>query len=66
MPCKSCGLDKHNEFDTEINIHFPGLRGMNLPAMLIFPRVVVCLDCGFSEFTVPETALHPLQNRTAT
>jgi hypothetical protein len=65
MPCKSCGSDRQNEFDTEINIHFPGLKGMDLPAMLIFPRVVVCLDCGFAEFTVPETELHPLAKRAA-
>lgn len=65
MPCKSCGSDNQNEFDAEINIHFPGLTGMNLPAMLVFPRVVVCLNCGFSEFTVPESELHPLSKRAA-
>jgi len=65
MPCKSCGSGKQNEFDAEINIHFPGLKGMNLPAMLVFPRVVVCLNCGFSEFTVPKSELHPLAKRAA-
>ena len=33
MPCKSCGSDNQNKFDAEINIHFPGLKGMNLPAI---------------------------------
>jgi hypothetical protein len=57
MSCKSCG--------SEINIHFPGLKGVDQPAMLVFPQVVVCLNCGFAEFTVSETELRPLANRAA-
>jgi hypothetical protein len=38
-------------------IHFPGLKYVNKPTVWVFPEVLVCLDCGVSEFTVPETEL---------
>jgi hypothetical protein len=30
---------------------------LNKPGVWVFPKVVVCLDCGCSWFTVPETEL---------
>ena len=65
MPCKLCGSDNQKEFDAEINIHFPGLKGLEQPGILVFPQLVVCLNCGFAEFTVPETELRPLPKRAA-
>jgi hypothetical protein len=57
MACKSCGSENQTEFGTEINIHFPGRKGLDKPAVLVFPKLVVCLDCGDSRFVVPETEL---------
>lgn len=54
MSCKSCKSKNQSEFATEIAIHLPGL---NTPHVFIFPMVVVCLDCGFTEFSIPETEL---------
>jgi hypothetical protein len=65
MSCKSCGSDKQNEFEAEINIHFRGLKGLDQPAILVFPQLVMCLNCGFAEFTVPETELRPLARHAA-
>jgi len=61
MNCRSCGSGNRREFGTEINIHFPGLEGLDKPAVLVFPKVVVCLDCGFTQFTLPETELRQLR-----
>ena len=55
MNCRSCGSRNRREFGAEINIHFPGLEGLDKPAVLVFPKLVVCLDCGFTQFTLPET-----------
>jgi hypothetical protein len=41
-------------------IHFPGLKNVNKPTVWLFPEVLICLDCGVSEFTVPETELRVL------
>jgi hypothetical protein len=32
-----------------INIHIPGRGGLDKPALLVFPKIVVCLDCGVAE-----------------
>lgn len=38
-------------------MHLPGL---STPHVFLFPKVVVCLDCGFTEFSIPETELRQL------
>jgi hypothetical protein len=43
-----------------MGIRIPGLRGIGLPVAWVFPELLVCLDCGFAEFTVPETELRQL------
>jgi hypothetical protein len=62
MPCKKCGSQHQTELSAEINLHFPGYSGVEKPAILIFPKLFVCLECGYSEFSVPENEL-PLLNR---
>lgn len=41
-------------------LHFPGLKGLHKPVVWVFPRVSVCLDCGFSEFVVRQQELKVL------
>ena len=60
MACKSCGSDNQQKFGAEINIHFPGREAMDKPAVLVFPKLLVCLRCGFTEFTITGTELHRL------
>jgi hypothetical protein len=60
MPCKSCGSTNQRKFGGEIGIHFPGLKNIDKPVVLVFPEVVVCVDCGTAEFVVPETELRQL------
>jgi DNA-binding helix-hairpin-helix protein with protein kinase domain len=58
--CPSCGSVNQGRFPTEMAIHFPGLKNVNKPTVWVFPEVLVCLDCGVSKFTVPETELRVL------
>lgn len=60
MACRSCGSENQREFGAEINIHFPGLKGLDKPTVWVFPKLVVCLDCGLTQFTLPETELRLL------
>jgi hypothetical protein len=65
MSCRSCTSENQEEFGCEISIHFPGMKGLDRPAVLVFPRLVVCVDCGFTEFTVPAAELHLLRKADA-
>jgi hypothetical protein len=58
MTCRLCGSNNQAEYGAEINIHLP--RGGDKAAVLVFPKLIVCLDCGVAEFTVPEAELRQL------
>jgi hypothetical protein len=66
MSCMSGASGNEAEFNAEINIHFPRLRNLDKPGVWVFPNLLVCLDCGFSRFTVPETELALLARGTGT
>jgi hypothetical protein len=55
MTCLSCGSTKHAELTAEMLIHCPGLKNIDKPGVWLFPKLLVCLDCGSSQFTVLET-----------
>jgi len=60
MACKRCTSDSQRVFNGEVAIHFPGLKGLDEPIVWSFPKLLVCLECGFTEFTVPERELSVL------
>ena len=62
MSCESCQAEKRRVFNGEVAIHFPGLKGLNMPIVWVFPKLNVCLDCGFAEFEIPERELRVLED----
>jgi hypothetical protein len=60
MACKTCASENLRQFTGEIAIHLSGLKNINKPHVFVFPELVVCLNCGFAEFAVPETELRLL------
>ena len=63
MSCLSCSSPMNREFTAEINIHFPGLSGLDKPTIWVFPRLSVCLGCGCAQFKIPDGELKQLQTR---
>jgi hypothetical protein len=63
MSCRSCSSNNRAEYDAEVNIHLP--KDRDKAAVLVYPRLVVCLDCGLAEFTIPDAELHQLWERGA-
>jgi hypothetical protein len=61
MACKRCDSDNQSTFNGEVAIHFPGLEGLDKPIVWAFPKRVVCLHCGLTEFTLPERELQVLE-----
>ena len=53
MLCTLCASSNLREFPAEVNIHFPGLKNADKPGVFVFPKLLVCLDCGSSSFMTP-------------
>jgi hypothetical protein len=66
MSCKSCGSHTQSKFSVEMNIHFPGYEGLEKPTVRVFSDVVICLNCGFAEFSVAKPELRALAKRAGT
>jgi hypothetical protein len=62
MTCKSCTVESKLEFGAEMIIHFPGWDGVDKPTVWVFPKLTVCMDCGSTEFNIPEAELALLAN----
>jgi hypothetical protein len=54
MPCKACHSVNQSPFGGEIGVHFLGLRNIDKPTVWVFPQLLVCTDCGFTEFNLLE------------
>ena len=69
MSCQLCGSGNETELAAEMIIHFSGLRNLDKPGVWVFSKLLVCLDCGCSHFTVPERELvsiaHTLENKSS-
>jgi hypothetical protein len=64
MACRSCGSKNESAFPAEINIHFPGPENLTKRPVWVFPQLLVCLNCGFTELVIPETELQLLVEGT--
>jgi len=62
MSCKRCASEQQKDFNGELAIHFPGMEGIHKPIVWVFPKLWVCLRCGFGEFVVPEEQVTQLNN----
>jgi hypothetical protein len=60
MLCHACHSPNAREYTAEINIHFPGVKGLNIPTVWVFPRISICLNCGLTQFTIPDAELKTL------
>jgi hypothetical protein len=63
MSCPSCASLNQAEFAAEMMIHFSGPMRVDNPGVLTFPRILVCMDCGFSRFITTEAQLRSLGKR---
>jgi hypothetical protein len=57
MSCLMCGLGNQVKFSAETMIHLGGLKNLDKSGVMLFPKILVCSDCGFSQFTVPKAEL---------
>jgi hypothetical protein len=60
------GSDKQGKFRAQIAIHSLRQKGLDKPVVWVFPKVLVCWNCGNAEFAVPETEPRQLEKGDAT
>jgi hypothetical protein len=65
MVCVSCGSGNQAEFPAEMIIHFSGFKNIDNPGVMVYPEVLICLDCGFSRFTTSKPELRLLSDEAA-
>ena len=64
MSCKSCKSEHQSNLTSEVAIHFR-TQGSGQAHRVGVSKLVVCLDCGFTEFAIPETELRVLRDDAA-
>jgi hypothetical protein len=57
MSCSSCASGNQTEFPVEMVIHLSGIKNVDHPGVLSFASVLICLDCGYSQYKVPAAEL---------
>lgn len=62
-PCRDCQSDAQQEYQAEINVHFPGMKGLDIPTVWVFAKLQVCLDCGAAQFVIPDAERKTLSER---
>jgi hypothetical protein len=60
MTCTSCQSLNVRVYPAELNIHHPGMEGLDKPTVWAFPYLLICVDCGFTNFTLPDDQLREL------
>jgi hypothetical protein len=67
MPCRLCQSTNQRSFPSEVAVHPPSNpETLSMPHLLIYPHLLVCLDCGFTEFSIPDESLHQLPSDRGT
>jgi hypothetical protein len=57
MSCPACASCNQVEFSAEMIVHLGGLRNLDKSGVVLFPTLLICVSCGFSQFTVPKAEL---------
>jgi hypothetical protein len=63
--CDVCSSSNLVEVIAETCIHFPGLNGLKADPTFVFPKAVVCLDCGFARSNLSWRDLEQVRKGTA-
>ncbi len=48
MTCLSCQSVKQAELSAEMLVHFPGLKHLDKPGVLLFPKLIVCSETALA------------------
>jgi len=61
MARQGCACENQRHFPGELTLAFPGIEGLKLSPVYASPKILVCLDCGYTELVIPEVGLMQLR-----
>jgi hypothetical protein len=64
VACTQCGSANQKKFEAEVDIHSAAVRDIRKNPLSLFPSILICLDCGHSEFVVPAREMKSLGLQT--
>ena len=60
MSCSTCHSRNLREFESEITIHIEeGIDDLSKLNVLVFPKIMICMDCGFMQGQIKEDDFIP-------
>jgi hypothetical protein len=62
---RSCPSAKLIELISETCLHFPGLNGLKAVPIFVFPKIVLCTDCGLMQANLSATDLELIRHAYA-
>jgi hypothetical protein len=66
MSCLACASNNHVELSAVIVLNSATLQNEESACVELFPKLLVCLDCGFTRFNVSPPELASLATGTQT
>jgi len=61
MACKSCGSEKQQHFSGELSVASLAIEKLKQAPIYVVQKILVCLDCGYTELIVPTAELAQLR-----
>ena len=61
MACKSCGSEKQQHFTGELSVASLATEKLKRAPVYVVQKILVCLDCGYTELIVPTAELAQLR-----
>jgi hypothetical protein len=61
MSCNKCASQNERSFKSEFVLNFHELENLSRDPIYVCQDIVVCLDCGHSELTIPRRELERLK-----
>jgi predicted nucleic-acid-binding Zn-ribbon protein len=60
MECESCGSENQQYFSGELSVAFPAIEKLNQAPGYVVQKILVCLNCGYTELIIPTAELAQL------
>ena len=61
MACMKCASEKQQYFSGELSVAFLAIEKLKQSPVYVVQKILVCLDCGYTELIIPTAELDQLR-----